>query len=286
MVTHLIRERGEQIGNEKETERVSYFGIAFDEDSGFDESSAYLVVMYGLVIVNVDIAIANRTADFLGVKFYKKHMNEAELAQRFEDATWHCEHHNPDLNYVGKYALSEVPLELGYKVVLTGEGADETFAGYPIYLADYLREPNLSWPHQKLTDIESIAKCEQNDEEIIKYYESIGADALAHNSPVPQRMLNNITTSASMTAFSPALLFASWTSCYGACDPRLTIANNISVQTLSKIEHSWHPLNSAMYVWTKGHSAAWATNRDGTQHRGQDAVSGSQAHRVCLWILA
>lgn len=47
-------------------------------------------------------------------------MNEAELAARYEDATWHCEHHNPDLNYVGKYALSEVPTDLGFKVVLTG----------------------------------------------------------------------------------------------------------------------------------------------------------------------
>lgn len=47
-------------------------------------------------------------------------MNEAALAARYEDATWHCEHHNPDLNYVGKYALSEVPTELGFKVVLTG----------------------------------------------------------------------------------------------------------------------------------------------------------------------
>jgi asparagine synthase (glutamine-hydrolysing) len=38
MVTHLIRERGEKIGNEKETDRVSCFSIAFDEESGFDES--------------------------------------------------------------------------------------------------------------------------------------------------------------------------------------------------------------------------------------------------------
>lgn len=43
MVTHLIRERGEQIGNEKETERVSCFSIAFDEESGFDESGKYVV---------------------------------------------------------------------------------------------------------------------------------------------------------------------------------------------------------------------------------------------------
>ena len=38
MMTHLVRERGEQIGNDKETERISCFSIAFDEDSGFDES--------------------------------------------------------------------------------------------------------------------------------------------------------------------------------------------------------------------------------------------------------
>ena len=68
-------------------------------------------------------AIANRTADFLGVKYYKKHMNEVELAKRFEEATWHCEHHYPDLNYIGKFALSELPREHGFKVVLTGNSS-------------------------------------------------------------------------------------------------------------------------------------------------------------------
>ena len=38
IMTHLVRERGERIGNEKETDRISCFTIAFDEDSGFDES--------------------------------------------------------------------------------------------------------------------------------------------------------------------------------------------------------------------------------------------------------
>lgn len=52
-------------------------------------------------------------------------MNEEEIAKRFEDAVWHAEHQNYDLNFVGKFALSEAPRELGYKVVLTGEGADE-----------------------------------------------------------------------------------------------------------------------------------------------------------------
>lgn len=52
-------------------------------------------------------------------------MDEEAFASRFEDATWHCEHHNPDLNYIGKFALSELPRELGFKVVLTGEGMIE-----------------------------------------------------------------------------------------------------------------------------------------------------------------
>lgn len=38
MVTHLVEEQGEKMGNDKGTERVSCFSVAFDEDSGFDES--------------------------------------------------------------------------------------------------------------------------------------------------------------------------------------------------------------------------------------------------------
>lgn len=122
MVTHLVRERGEKIGNDKETERVSCFSIAFDEDSGFDESCLSPSLLQKLVgsLADKELAIANRTADFLGVKYYKKHMNEAELAKRFEDAAWHCEHHYMDLNFIGKFALSELPREVGFKVVLTG----------------------------------------------------------------------------------------------------------------------------------------------------------------------
>lgn len=37
MVSHLVRE-GELVGSDAITEKLSCFGIAFDEDSGFDES--------------------------------------------------------------------------------------------------------------------------------------------------------------------------------------------------------------------------------------------------------
>ncbi|KAL5409750.1 hypothetical protein PMIN04_010913 [Paraphaeosphaeria minitans] len=236
MVTHLVKEQGERMGNDKETERVSCFSIAFDEDSGFDES-----------------AIANRTADHLGVKHYKKHMDEAELAARFENATWHCEHHNPDLNYVGKYALSEVPQELGFKVVLTGEGADEQFGGYPMYLPDYLREQDLAYASNPLPEETRKAQCVKTDEENSAYYHSVGADGANRGPSLPRRMLNDITTVSSMAAFSPDTLFADWTKAYGACDPQLTIANSVGGRARDKIMSAWHPLHSALYVWQKSH---------------------------------
>lgn len=56
----------------------------------------------------------------MGVKFYKKHMDEKALADRFEEATWLVEQPNPDLNFVGLFALSEIVREQGFRVVLNG----------------------------------------------------------------------------------------------------------------------------------------------------------------------
>lgn len=43
MITHLVRERGVQLGNDKETDSISCFSIGFDENSGFDESGGFIL---------------------------------------------------------------------------------------------------------------------------------------------------------------------------------------------------------------------------------------------------
>lgn len=239
MVTHLVKEQGIAMGSAPPGERVCCFSIAFDEDSGFDESS-----------------IANRTADWLGVKYQKKLMSEAELAKRFEDATWHTEHHNPDLNFVGKFALSEVPLEAGYKVVLTGEGADENFAGYPLFLPDYLRELDFTWENfNTLPESEREPQLKLAEDAAKAYYDSVGANTSIRGPSVSRNMLNNISTITSMVAFQPDV-FAAWTdTVVGKTDPQRTIANNIDGRVRQKVLNSWHPLHSAEYVWSKGHLA-------------------------------
>lgn len=239
MVTHLVEKQGVSMGSAPASERVCCFSIAFEEASGFDEST-----------------IALRTAGWLGVKFEKKLMNEEELAKRFEDATWHTEHHNPDLNYVGKFALSELPREAGYKVVLTGEGADEVFAGYPAFMTDYLRKLDLTsdpWNELSETARDRHFQMASNDE--LKYYHSVGANVGLEGPTVSRGMLKDISSARSMSAFQPDV-FASWTdTAFATTDPQRTIANNVDNRTRQKIFDTWHPLHAAQYVWSKGHLA-------------------------------
>lgn len=178
-------------------------------------------------------------------------MDEQGFASRFEDATWHCEHHNPDLNYVGKFALSEVPRELGFKVVLTGEGSDEHFTGYHIYLPDLLREPDLSWD-AGLPEDERIRLLSEAEGDTSRYYSSIGADGSNYNISEGRRKLNGISTVASMSAFIPPV-FADWTSELHFKDPQDVIADDIEPAVLEKMQKKWHPVNTAQYVWTQRH---------------------------------
>ncbi|KAL8743082.1 MAG: hypothetical protein Q9184_008156 [Pyrenodesmia sp. 2 TL-2023] len=133
IVTELARKEKVKIGNEEAT-RVTCFSVAFPETSGYDESR-----------------IAERTAAWLGVKTIKKTITEETLAQDFADAVFYCEHHHFDMNFVAKFALSTLPQEHGVKVVLTGEGADEHFAGYPYFPSEFLREADKALPDSHLS---------------------------------------------------------------------------------------------------------------------------------------
>ena len=196
--------------------------------------------------------ISERTADWLGVRYVKKLMNEEELANRFEDATWHCEHHNYDLNYIGKFALSEVPLETGYKVVLTGEGADENFAGYPTYLPDFLREPDHSGQYTTLSDAGRKKLHTEKEAEVADYYASVGAEAFNRAPTAASRMLNDISTPASMSAFQPNCFTNTAKGAFSQ-DSLTTIAKSIPDHVRSSMMNKWHPLHCALYTWSKGH---------------------------------
>jgi asparagine synthase (glutamine-hydrolysing) len=99
---------------------VDAFTIAFDP-AAYDEHE-----------------IAAETAIRAGVKHTPVHATQTLLADHFADAVWHSETVNSNANGVAKYLLSKRAREAGYKVVLTGEGADEVLAGYAFLIRDML----------------------------------------------------------------------------------------------------------------------------------------------------
>jgi asparagine synthase (glutamine-hydrolysing) len=88
------------------------FTVAF-EDTDFDES-----------------AVARRMAGSVGAEIHVVPAGGRVLAEHFSDAAYHAETLGVNLHGVARYALCRAIAVAGYKVSLTGEGADEVFGGY------------------------------------------------------------------------------------------------------------------------------------------------------------
>jgi len=100
---------------------VRAFTISFDDDA-YDEAS-------------IAAEMANRTEarqvvlDLCREDLYGAH---------FERTVWHTERTFYNTLAVAKWHMSRRVHEDGYKVVITGEGSDELFSGYPFFKKDFL----------------------------------------------------------------------------------------------------------------------------------------------------
>lgn len=262
IVTELARKEKVKIGNEEAT-RVTCFSVAFPETSGFDESRKSLPCMHESVrshessILTKTQGIAERTAAWLGVKTIKKTITEETLAQDFADAVFHCEHHHFDLNFVAKFALSTLPREHGVKVVLTGEGADEHFAGYPYFPAEFLREADEALadsPLSQNSDLRS-AMFKAVEREMKDIWRRAGATAYEDKpaSPSSTAGVGATAMSDNLLAWHPtATLFAPWLQTQqGDYDCRSTVLDSHTSDVQAKMRSRWHPLHTAMYMWNK-----------------------------------
>lgn len=99
---------------------VKAFTIAFDSDQ-YDESS-------------IAALMAKRT----GAEQELLRLTEKELyGPAFERATWHAERTFYNTLAVAKWHMSRRVRACNYKAVVTGEGSDELFGGYPFFKRDW-----------------------------------------------------------------------------------------------------------------------------------------------------
>lgn len=95
--------------------RVKTFGIRFEE-SAFDEGQHQ-----------------NLMVDFLGTDHAEILATNERIGMSLRDVLWYCEKPILRTAPIPLFLLSDLVHQNGYKVVLTGEGADEVFGGYNIY---------------------------------------------------------------------------------------------------------------------------------------------------------
>ena len=102
---------------------IEAFTLSFTEDLDYNE-----------------VKEAAEMALLVGANHHQIPINFQTIAENFFSAIWHNESSIANTSPVAKFILSQHVQESGYKVVLTGEGADELFAGYAPF-------------HKELTDI-------------------------------------------------------------------------------------------------------------------------------------
>ncbi|KAJ7693429.1 putative asparagine synthase [Mycena rosella] len=105
--------------------RLNVFTLAFPDRADVDEAP-----------------VARRMAESIGAIMHIVRPTEKDLVDEFEPSVWHSEAPLMYLHGAGKILLSRAVREKGFKVVLSGEGADELFGGYNYLLPDYLRQPD------------------------------------------------------------------------------------------------------------------------------------------------
>jgi asparagine synthase (glutamine-hydrolysing) len=102
------------------SDRIEAFTVAFEEGE-YDEGP-----------------IAAEAAHRFGANLHAYRMTEDILADHYADAIYQSETFSGNTNHTAKYLLSRKVREHGFKVVLTGEGSDEIFGGYPFFRRDMM----------------------------------------------------------------------------------------------------------------------------------------------------
>jgi asparagine synthase (glutamine-hydrolysing) len=85
-----------------------------------------------------ELPVAQEMAAHVGAELTSVPVTDELIADDFVRSVAHAETVFNNLNGVAKFRLSRAVRDAGYKVVLTGEGADEILAGYPHFRRDML----------------------------------------------------------------------------------------------------------------------------------------------------
>ncbi|TNE62615.1 MAG: asparagine synthase (glutamine-hydrolyzing) [Alphaproteobacteria bacterium] len=181
------------------------------------------------------------------------------LYGHFEKTVWHAERTIYNTLAVAKYLMSKHVHEAGYKVVVTGEGSDELFAGYPSFRRDLF-----------LHGLDDLDGAERQ-----KWQAMLGESNKLFKGAMLAEDEHDDLYLTDRIGFTPSCL-QPWLACE---ETARTVLNNDRLALLAdykpgmaiaeKLDRTMldgrHPLDRAQYVWSKtmleGQILTWGGDR-------------------------
>jgi len=203
--------------------------------------------------------IATEMAESVGAEQDILRLNADHLYDFFEETLWHTERTIYNTLGVAKLLMSRRVNEVGYKVVLTGEGSDELFGGYPAFRRDMFLHGLNHLPADERREWEAmLAENNKLFKGAMLAEESIEDAALtAKIGFTPSCLQPWLATSQRV----PELLHPDLRASLKNYSPGAAIAQTFNADALK----GRHPLDRAQYVWIKtmleGQILTWGGDR-------------------------
>ncbi|OQR91207.1 hypothetical protein ACHHYP_04901 [Achlya hypogyna] len=229
--------------------------------------------------------VARRTADYFNTPHHVLHVTQNDLTAAFEDAVWHWEAPLNDFNGAAKYLLSRYVQAAGFKVVLTGEGADEHFAGYSMFYPDFYRADTMPPTLLPADRRARLAAIEATD---MKTWSAIGCVPMAFNDhPSERRRLHDVSIHRVLTTICglPAGLFVPAVAAANA--PMEAYVHALSAEERRLARDEWHPLHTALCLETRVHLPNYLCNHLGDRSEMAHSIEGRVPfldHRLTTFV--
>ena len=220
---------------------VKAFTIGFD-DARYDESP-----------------IAREMAEATGAQQDVMRLSGRELYGHMEQTLWHAERTIYNTLAVAKYLMSRHVNSVDYKVVMTGEGSDELFGGYPAFRRDMF-----------LHGLDDLAEQEREDwNSLLQQSNALVQGAMLAADQVDDPDLDAVV------GFTPSCL-QPWLACAPLVPDLLAEAHRDALKDYSPGKaiadqldpdqlEGRHALDKAQYVWIKtmleGQILTWGGDR-------------------------
>jgi asparagine synthase (glutamine-hydrolysing) len=131
-----------------------------------------------------ELPYARLVADHFGTDHHELMINSADMTNYWPLLTWHRDEPVSEPSDIGVYLIAKLARQ-HVKVVLSGEGGDELFAGYPKYVVDWLA----SYYHIVPTTVRERA-IQPLIERLPYSMRKIKTAARTISTPAPQRWMN------------------------------------------------------------------------------------------------